>query len=161
MTHDYARRGRPPGRGALESMCLYTVSVRGMSAQTDPPEVTTVLAVMSGPSKLHRCRGMTWDLTRILLLRFAALWLGLRVLASLASLMVGVSLAPSASVSLRFALLVALVAYIDLRRRGDRILLADLAVGTRSTVTGAFCVGLFAEGMLGFAFAAFSHAFVK
>jgi len=104
---------------------------------------------------------MTWDLTRILLLRFAALWLGLRAVASLASLMVGVSLAPSPSVSLRLALLVALVAYIDLRRRGDRILLADLAVGTRSTVTGAFCVGLFAEGMLGFAFAAFSHAFVR
>jgi len=104
---------------------------------------------------------MTWDLTRILLFRFTALWLGLRGLAALASLMVGVSLAPSASVSFRLALLLALVAYIDIRRRGERILLADLTVGTTSTVTGAFCVGLLAEGMLGIAFAAFSHAFVR
>ena len=104
---------------------------------------------------------MVLDLAWVLLARYAVLWVLLRSLASLALLVAGGSLGPSPGFSLRFAVLLAVVAYVDLRRRGERILWANLGVGLSPLLVGAFCVGLFAEAVLGLGLSALPHSLFR
>ena len=81
----------------------------------------------------------------ILVLRFLTLWLLLRGAVGLLSLLGGIDLWPSFGVSLRLALVLAAVAVVDVRRRGERILLANLGLGMPTVVAGAMATGIGAE----------------
>ena len=90
-------------------------------------------------------------LLSLLLRRTLVLWLLLRLLLGLAGAIVGLSLLPSVGLSARVAMLLALVVFLDVRRRGERILWANLGVGLRGIAAAALAVGLIAEVALGLA----------
>lgn len=94
---------------------------------------------------------MTRKLAGILLVRFLVLWLCVRGLLSLAGAVAGVPLWPSVGVSIRLAVVLSAMVFVDVRRRGERILFANLGVGTPTVLAGAFTVALALEGTLGVA----------
>jgi hypothetical protein len=89
------------------------------------------------------------ELLPLLFRRTLALWLLVRLLLGMAGAIVGLWLLPSAGLSARVAVLVALVVLLDLRRRGERILWANLGAGLPVITVAALVVGLIAEVALG------------
>lgn len=91
------------------------------------------------------------ELLSLLLRRTLALWLLMRLLLGMAGAIVGLWLLPSAGLSARVAMLVAIVVLLDLRRRGERILWANLGAGLPVITVAALVIGLIAEATLGLA----------
>ena len=100
---------------------------------------------------------MTRKLAHILVVRFLVLWLCARGLLILAGALAGVPLWPSVGLSVRLAAVLSAIAFVDMRRRGERILFANLGVGSSTVLAGAFAVALAAEGALGLAMHTFSR----
>ncbi|MGH7627158.1 MAG: hypothetical protein ACREOJ_17810 [Gemmatimonadaceae bacterium] len=87
----------------------------------------------------------------LLLRRTLVLWILLRLLLGIPGAMVGVWLLPSPGLSTCVAVLLAVVMFLDLRRRGERILWADLGAGLPAIGAAALVIGLIAEAALGLA----------
>ena len=89
------------------------------------------------------------ELLPLLLRRTLVLWIPLRLLLGLVGATVGDWLLPSVGLSLRVAVLLAIVIILDMRRRGERILWGNLGAGQPAIVAAAVVIGLIAEMTLG------------
>ena len=72
-------------------------------------------------------------------------WAVVRAAVTLVGLVGGVTFPPAPGFSLRLALLMGILAFVDRTRRRERILLANLGVPTATVVAGAVVVALCAE----------------
>ncbi len=97
---------------------------------------------------------MSSRLAGILLVRFLVLWFAVRAVVGAVGLLAHLTMPPSSGTSMRIAAVLAALAYVDLRRRGERILLGNLGVAVPTVITAAFVVALGAEAALGIAWGA-------
>lgn len=95
---------------------------------------------------------MTLDLAMLLARRTLALWLLVHAIVAMALALAGTP--PRDTVAVGMPALVAVVFGVDLRRRGERMLLANLGVGLPRAIGGALAVAAAAETALGVALGA-------